>query len=122
MASFRQVFASHALEILTKPKYRNWKSIVQDKPGFGIMAVGPDKMGIVRTWKITPSGNYPMTPPVVVSEPPYVKDICWDSSGVLHYTRYAETSGSPWEKAVKTNANPLFTLIVELLQKYKLAV
>ena len=122
MANFRQVFGNHALEILHKPKYRNWKCIVKDKPGYGIMAVGPDKMGIVRTWKITPSGDYPRTPPTVVSEPPYMNDICWDSKGVLHYTAFSKKSGSPWEKAVKTDANPLFGLIVELLQKYKLAV
>jgi len=122
MSSFRQVFANHALEILNKPKYRNWKCIVKDKPGYGIIATGPDKHGIVRTWKITPSGNYPQTPPVVVSEPPYSKDLCWDSKGRLHYTVYRNVGGSPWEKAVITHANPLFGLIVELLQKYRLAV
>ncbi len=121
MSNFRQAFAIHAIEILNKPTYKNWKCILKDKPGYGIMAVGPDKTGIVRTWKITPSGNYPESPPVVVSEPPYSSDVCWDSNGLLHYTRFAD-SGSPWEKAVSTNVNPLFGLIVELLQKYKLAV
>jgi len=122
MSTFRQAFANHAQEILNKPKYRNWKYLISGKPGYGIKAVGPDKSGIVRTWKITPSGNYPKTPPVVVSEPPYFDDVCWGSSGVLHYTNFKKNSGSPWEKATKTHTNPLFSLIIELLQKYRLSV
>jgi hypothetical protein len=122
VSNFRQIFANHAHEILRKPKYRNWKHIVAGKPGYGIKAVGPDKTGIVRTWKITPSGNYPNTPPVIVSEPPYSNDPCWDSKGILHYTNFKKNSGSPWEKAVKVNVNPLFSLIIELLHKYKLSV
>lgn len=52
MMNFRHVIAVHALEILHNPMYRKWKCNVKDKPGYGIIAVGPDKTGIIGTRKI----------------------------------------------------------------------
>lgn len=119
--TFRQVFGNHAVEILSNPRYRNWRLIVDNTPGYGIMAIGPDPNGIVRTWKITPSPDYPNTPPTVTSDPSYTNDPCW-SDGKLHYTSYSQTSGSPWTDLVKRSTNSLLCLMIELLQKYKLGV
>lgn len=119
--TFRQFFGNHAMEIITNPRYRNWRLIVDEKPGYGMMAVGPDRDGIVRTWKIYPSPDYPSTPPTVTSEPPYTRDICW-SYGILHYTSYSQKGGSPWTELAKGSTNPLHALMIELLQKYKLSV
>lgn len=119
--TFRQVFGNHAMEILSNPRYRNWKLVEDRKPGYGIIAVGPDPHGIVRTWIITPSPDYPTTPPTVTSEPSYTNDPCW-SNGILHYTSYSQASGSPWADLVCRSVNPLLCLMIELLQKYKLGV
>lgn len=119
--TFRQSFGNHAMEILTNPRYRNWRLIVKEKPGYGIMAIGPDPQGIVRTWKVYPSPDYPNTPPTVTSEPSYTNDVCW-SGGTLHYTSYSQAGGSPWIELAQRSTNPLFALMIELLQKYKLGV
>ncbi|MFF4036001.1 hypothetical protein ACFYZ2_40720 [Streptomyces sviceus] len=120
-ANFRQTFGMHAAEILTNPKYKNWRCVVPGKPGYGIQAVGPDPQGIIRTWTVKPSADYPLSPPTVVSQPAYKDDICW-RDGTLHYTRYAHGIGSPWNDVAVRSVNPLFVLLTELLQKYKLAV
>ncbi len=119
--TFRQIFGNHAMEILSNPRYRNWRLIVAEKPGYGIMTIGPDPADIVRTWKICPSSDYPNTPPTVNSEPTYTNDICW-SNGVLHYTGYSQKGGSPWTELAKRSTNPLLALLIELLQKYKLGI
>lgn len=119
---FRQIFGNHAMEIITNKRYRNWRLIIDEEPGYGIMAVGPDSQGIIRTWKIYPSGDYPNTPPTIISEPPFTNDICWDSKGTLHYTSFKQQGGSPWTEAVQSSTNPLHALMIELLQKYKLGI
>lgn len=119
--SFRQEFGKHASEIVANPRYRNWRCVVDEQPGFGIWAVGPDPQGVVRKWTITPASDYPGSPPTVVSSPPYKNDVCW-SDGVLHYTQYKHREGSPWTDLARGNANPLRALMIELLQKYKLAI
>ena len=119
--NFRRDFGEHAIDLVRKPKYRNWKLLVEGKPGFGIFATGPDKTGTIRRWEIKPSGSYPNTPPIVTSSPSYSNDPCWDTSGTLHYTRL-RNGGSPWEERAKKSTNPLYGLVIELLQKYKLAV
>jgi hypothetical protein len=120
-SNFRQIFGMHASEILVHPNYRNWRCIVSNSPGYGIRAVGPDPQHIIRTWTITPTSDYPNSPPTVVSEPPYNNDVCW-RDGTLHYTRYMQGGGSPWQDVARRSTNPLFSLIIELLQKYKLAI
>jgi len=121
---FRQIFGNHAMEIIENKRYRNWGLIIDKKPGYGIMTVGPDPKGIIRTWKIYPSGDYPDTPPTVISEPPFTNDIggCWDSKGILHYTSFKQPGGSPWTELAQKSTNPLHALMIELLQKYKLGV
>lgn len=118
---YRQEFGMHAAEILTHPKYSNWRCIVENSPGYGIRAVGPDPQNIIRTWTITPTADYPNSPPSVISQPSYTNDICWQD-GSLHYTGYSRRDGSPWQDVARQSANPLFSLVIELLQKYKLAI
>lgn len=118
---FRQIFGNHAKELIGKKKYGNWEVIRDGEPGYGIIAVGPDPQGIIRTWKIRPSDDYPNTPPIVTSEPPFTNDICW-SGGILHYTGFYQRGGSPWTKLVQRSTNPLHALMIELLQKYKFGV
>lgn len=120
-SSFRQTFGMHAAEILANPRYRNWHCVANGSPGYGIRAVGPDPHGIIRTWTITPPADYPNSPPTVISEPPYTHDVCW-GNGILHYTRYTKRYGSPWQDLARRSTNPLLALIIELLQKYRLAV
>ncbi len=119
--NFRQLFGQHALEVVNKPSYKNWKFLVDKKPGFGIYAIGPDKNEIIRRWEIKPSGSYPNTPPIVTSSPSYSDDPCW-SNGTLHYTNFENSSSSPWKRRAEKSINPLFSLIVELLQKYNLGI
>jgi hypothetical protein len=119
--NFRQTFGIHAAEILTHPRYKNWQCVVDGKPGYGIMAIGPDPQNTIRTWTIKPSADYPHSPPIVVSQPPYKDDICWQG-GTLHYTGYRNRSGSPWQDVAQKSTNPLLALLNELLQKYQLAV
>jgi hypothetical protein len=119
--SYRQMFGMHAAEILSHPNYKNWSCVVKDSPGYGIRAVGPDPDNIVRTWTITPTADYPNSPPTVVSQPSYTNDICW-RDGSLHYTAYSGTGGSPWQDVARDSANPLLSLMIELLQKYKLSI
>jgi len=83
--------------------------------------VGPDPQNIIRTWTITPSPDYPKSPPTITSEPPFTNDVCWPD-GRLHYTRYSNGGGSPWTDAAARSANPLLSLLIELLQKYRLYV
>ncbi len=116
-----QIFGKHANEIITNPRYRNWKSIKAGQPGDGIWATGPDPEGIVHKWKIIPSADYPITPPIVIAEPSYKNDICWQS-GKLNYTSYRGRGGSPWTELAQKSTNPLFALMIELLRKYKLGV
>jgi len=59
-----EVFGKHAFEIFDDPKFKRFSCIDTDKPENGIVAVGPDRAGYVRTIKIIPSDNYPNTPPV----------------------------------------------------------
>ena len=122
--NFRQTFGAHALELIKMPHYQNWTYIYKDHPGYGITATGPDKNDIVRTLKITPSGNYPQSPPTVVSEPAFRDDPCW-ADGVLHFTEYNKGGGSAWKDLVDASSsgiNPLQGLIMELLSKYEFAV
>jgi hypothetical protein len=118
-ANFRQAFGTHASDILARPNYRNWRCLAQGQPGYGIRAVGPDPQGVIRTWTITPTANYPESPPAVISEPSYTNDICW-RDGVLHYT--SGRGVSPWQELARRSNNPLLALMIELLQKYKLGV
>jgi len=119
--NFRKYFGQHSLELVKKPKYRNWKVIIEGKPGYGIYSVGPDKTSIIRRWEIKPSRDYPQTPPIVTSSPPYSNDPCWDTNGTLHYARF-QFGGSPWNDRVNKSTNPLYSLVIELLQKYRLGV
>jgi hypothetical protein len=119
--SYRQQFGEHAAELLARPEYQNWSYCARGKPGYGIQAVGPDKDDVVRTIKITPSGNYPETPPTVTCQPTFEGDPCW-TGGVLHYTTYSGGGGSPWKDLVEQSdrgLNPLHALTQELLLKYK---
>ncbi|NVB39839.1 hypothetical protein G6O69_18495 [Pseudenhygromyxa sp. WMMC2535] len=121
--TFRQIFGQHAVDLVSRPAYSNWSCVYQDKPGYGIQAIGPDRNGVIRTITITPSGNYPKTPPTVVSEPPFSDDPCW-SRGVLHYTKF-HGGGAPWTDLAddwRSGLNPLHALIQELLQKYGFAI
>ena len=122
--NFRQLFGAHALELIKMPQYLNWTHIYKDHPGYGITATGPDKDDVVRTLKITPSGDYPNSPPTVVSEPAFKDDPCW-AGGLLHFTEYSKGGGSAWKDLVDASSsgiNPLQGLIMELLTKYKFAV
>ncbi|MBC8525886.1 MAG: hypothetical protein H8D22_03295 [Candidatus Cloacimonetes bacterium] len=116
-----QAFGNHAVKIVVNPKYRNWKYLEENRPGLGIYSVGPDNKGIRRTWKIKPSANYPDTPPIVVSLPPYTKDPCW-FNGILHYTTYKNKGGTPWKDMAEKCNNPLLVLVVELFWKYRIGV
>jgi len=120
-SDYLQVFGNHAVQIVRNPIYKNWKYLEKNRPGFGIYSVGPDDNGIKRTLEIKPSANYPETPPIVFSLPPY-KDPCWDSTGTLHYTTYKNKGGTSWKDLAEKCHNPLLVLVIELLQKYRLAV
>ncbi len=116
MSNFRQVFGSHANEVIRNPAYRNWKSTVPDMPGYGIESVGPDKSGIVRTWRITPTPDYPRVPPTVVAIPEFRDDPCW-RNGYLNYNQI------PWGNALERRVtNPLIQLLQELFLKYRSGV
>jgi len=122
--NYRQAFGRHALDLMNIPQYQNWKCLHPDHPGYGITATGPDKNDVVRTLKLTPSGNYPQTPPTVTSEPEFTDDPCW-SGGVLHFTNFSTGGGSAWDALVELSSagiNPLQGLIQELLQNYAFAV
>jgi hypothetical protein len=122
--NYRQAFGRHALDLMSIPQYQNWKNLHADHPGYGITATGPDKNDVVRTLKLTPSGNYPKTPPTVTAEPEFTDDPCW-SGGVLHFTNFRSGGGSAWDDLVDLSSvgiNPLQGLIQELLQKYGFAV
>ncbi|CAG0987531.1 hypothetical protein ANRL3_02542 [Anaerolineae bacterium] len=116
MSNFRQIFGIHANEILHNPKYSNWRCIEPGKPGMGIEVFGPDKAGILRTWRITPTPDYPSSPPTVVAEPVFTDDPCW-RNGYLNFNMV------PWKRTIDRGViNPLHELMMELLRKYRAAV
>jgi hypothetical protein len=120
--NFRQVFSQHASEILALPEFAHWKCIFGSSPKYGIVVTSPEKNGQVRTLKITPSGDYPTTPPTVIAEPGFPDDPCW-SDGILDFAYLSEKGRFAWEKRVTDkprNKNPLQELVAEVLQDYGL--
>ena len=118
--NFRQVFSQHASEILTLPEFAHWKCIFGSSPKYGIVVTSPDKNGQQRTLKITPSGDYPTTPPTVIAEPGFPDDPCW-SDDILDFAYLSEKGRFSWEKRVTDkplDMNPLHGLVQEVLQDY----
>jgi hypothetical protein len=118
--NFRQVFSQHASEILNLPEYSRWNCVFGSSPKYGIMITGPDKNKLQQTLKITPSGNYPTTPPTVLAEPGFPDDPSWPG-GILDFAYLSENGRFTWEERVTDKPlekNPLQELVTEVLQDY----
>jgi len=128
MKSARKLFADHATQLLQSPFYKNWRPVAKSGAGYGIFSIAkqartrfnieqhPDNVHIIT---IKPSATYNNDPPIVISDPP-ISDPCWDSAGVLHWTRWAN-GVTPWDH-FRNSSNPLIYIIEELQKKYKLSV
>jgi len=74
-----------------------------------------DRNGTVIIIKILYQPRYPEHPPKVTSTPP-IRDVCWDSKGVLHFALM--NRHFVWTK-YKDYSNPLIYLTDEITGKYR---
>lgn len=117
------IFNKHAFGVIRNTRFSQWKSLISNSVADGIYAQGRIRSeNIVYTIRVQPSADYPNSPPIVSTNPPFSNDPCWDTNGILHYTAYSDGTGSPWNSLVARHQNPLISLIDELLTKYKFGV
>jgi len=117
------IFNKHSFGVIRNTRFLNWKPLIANSVADGIYAVGRVQgENFARTIRVQPSADYPNTPPIISSNPPFSNDPCWDTRGILHYTTYADGSGSPWNSLVARHQNPLISIIDELLTKYRMSV
>jgi hypothetical protein len=114
------IFSAHAMEISINPRYIDWREIENGKPGFGIMTIRSDPEGIIRTWKIMPSEDYPNTPPIIIVFPPDTN--ITDRNGQIPFVSYRNREESPWLKLVNDYSNPIIPLLNELIIKYHIGI
>lgn len=111
-----EIFTYHAKEILGNPRYEYWEEIKKGKPGSGIMCFSADPEGIVRTWKIVPSDNYPEKSPIIAVEPHFgIDPFDWNNGTIMIDDRI-------WTELIQNTDNPLDILLHELMEKFHVGI